>query len=209
MNYTPIPFSKLAEQIPVQPVDAPVDVFVDGIEFQIYRDTSGYYVLVNTKNGQRTARETNWLMLEQAVIPATPAVPEVMGIPAVGSFQIAGVAAGDGIVGFNYNGIVYAVSPIAAQSAGDTAQALVNLVNLGGQMTAVLNVDIVELTANFSGVGGNIALVDVTADTTQTGTEVGLAGGVDAIPGIPAQPEQPAILSVWTDAQFIANFEPV
>ena len=116
-------------------------------------------------------------MAETPVIPLVPAVPGVPGTQALGTVAIVGAAAGDGIVGFNYNGIVYAVSPTAADTAAITAQALVDLVNLGGQASAVLNVAVVEITSNVNGVAENIALVDVTTDTTQTGTPTGMAGG--------------------------------
>ena len=115
-NYEPIPFSKLAEQIPVQPVDAPPDINATGGLFQVYRDTQGHYTLVNTEFGQQRGNETDWIMLEQDVIPAVPPVAGVIGEQASGSFLVAVNAAGDGVVGFDYNGIIYAVSPTAADT---------------------------------------------------------------------------------------------
>jgi hypothetical protein len=213
-NYTPIPFSKEAEQLVVPDVD-PSDgdvtgqVTVQSLPFQIYRDTQGFYTLVPTAQGQRRGNVTDWIMLEQAIIPAIPATPGVPGVQATGSISVAGIAAGDGLVGFNYNGIIYATSPPASQDAATTAQVLVNLVNLGGQGTAVLNVDVVEITSINTGVTENITLLDVTTDTVQTGTPAGMSGGVDTIPAVPETPEQPAVFSVWTDAVFTSTFQVV
>jgi len=205
-NYEPIPFSKEAEQIVVPDVD-PSDgdvtgqINVDSIDFQIYRDTQGFYTLVPTAIGSVRANPTDWIMKESAIIPAVPATP---GVAATGLFVVANAAAGDGIVGFNFNGIVYAVSPGAAVSAADTAQQLVDLVNLGGQLTAVLSVESVVLTAVTIGGSQNIALIDVTTDTTQTGAETGMTGGVTEIP---ETPEQPAVYSVWNDTEFTSLFQ--
>lgn len=203
-NYEPIPFSKEAAQIVVpEPAgDAVPEITVDGILYTVYRDQQGFYVLVNTAQGQRRANVTDWLMLEQAVIPAIPAVPSTPGENATGLFIVANAANGDGNVGFNYNGIIYAVAPPNAQAAADTAQALVDLVNLGGQASAVLSVESVVLTSNLQGVVENITLINVTTDTVQTGTPSGMSGGVDFIPATPEIPEQPAVLSVWTDTKF-------
>jgi phage tail sheath gpL-like len=206
-NYEPIPFSKEAIQLSVDSVPAgQVDgeVTINSIDYQLYRDTQGFYTLVNTAQGQRRANENDWVMLEQDVVPAVPAVA---GVQATGSFVVTAVAAGDGIVGFNYNGIVYATAPIASQSAADTAQALVDLVNLGGQAIAVLSTATVQLTSINAGVTENIVLVDETTDTTQAGAPSGMSGGIDAIGGTPEIPEQPAVFSVWTDATFVATFQ--
>jgi hypothetical protein len=201
-NYEPIPFSKEAAQIPVYVGDAPPTASTLGDLYQIYRDTQGHYTLVNTINGTQRANELDWLMLEQDIVPLVPAVPAVIGTFATGLYVVAGAAAGDGVVGFDYNGIVYAVSPTAADTAAVTAQALVELLNLGGQATAVLSVESVVITSNVTGVAENITLIDVTTDTVQTGAESGMSGGTDTIPSTPEIPEQPAILSVWTDAKF-------
>jgi hypothetical protein len=163
--------------------------------------------LVNTKFGQQRANENDWVMIESAIVPEVPAVPAVPGTQATGSFLVASAAAGDGVVGFDYNGIVYAVSPAASATPAVTAQALVDLVNLGGQAQATLNVETVDIVTNFTGVAENITLIDVTTDSVQTGAPTGLSGGVDDIPETPLIPEQPAIFSVWTDANFTATFQ--
>ena len=201
-NYEPIPFIKEAEQIPVQPLDAPNTTSIDNSLFEVYRDQSGHYTIVNTKFGQQRANELDWLMLEQDVTPEVPSSSPVPGTQATGSFLVAVNAAGDGVVGFDFNGVVYAISPAAAAIPSVTAQALVDLVNLGGQMLATLSVDSVLLTVNNVGVAGNVTLLDVTTDTAQTGTPTGMSGGIDEIPGSPGVPEQPAVFSVWTDADF-------
>ena len=128
----------------------------------------------------------------------TPEVPEVPEVLATGSVVIATNAAGDGLVGFAYNGTTYSVSPGAADTPAVTAQALVDLVNGGSQMTAILNVATVDLTALAgSGASANITITDVTTDTTQTASPTGLAGGVDFVPAVPAIP-----------ATFDAEWEP-
>ena len=208
-NYKPITFSKEAEQIPVQPVDAPPVSTHHLVDFEVYRDQSGHYTLVNTKYGQQRGNETDWIMAEVDAIPSVPEVPAVPGVQATGSFTVANNAAGDGIVGFNYNGIIYSVAPAASDTPAVTAQALVDLVNLGGQMIAVLNGAIVEITVISTGVAGNVTLIDVTADSTQTGAVVGLSGGVDYAYAIPETPAIPAVFSVWTDVQFNELYEVV
>lgn len=209
-DYTPIPFAKEAVQLEIPEIidgKVPETLPIGGSDLKLYRDRGGFYILVPTERGEQRANPTDWVMLERDIIPAQPQIPEVPAVAATGTFLVAELAAGDGQVGFSYKGIVYAVDPAASQTAEETALALTVLVNLGGQLTAVVNGSTVELTKIVKKTAGNRLIIDESTDTAQIATLTGLSGGSNYAPPIPAQPEQHALFSVWTDALFVTTFQ--
>lgn len=201
-KYTPIPFEKEAVQLAWESEPARV-ITIDENEFQIFRDSQGFYTLVNTLNGKQRANLTDWLMVESEASEGIPGVEEKT---ATGTYVVTEDATGNGVVGFSFRGIVYAISPKAGDTAAITSTSLVDLINRGGQMKAMLGRSGIVITSQLPGADGNIPLVDVTTDSTQLGKPSGFEGGADSSPTIPANPR---LYSVWTNEKFNELFQPV
>lgn len=203
-NYQTIHYVREAVQleVPETQTDVPLILAIDDQDLPIYRDPSGFYVLVNTKYGTSRANEGQWAVLMEEKVPEVPSIEEVKS---VGSYTISGVAAGDGKVGFIYNGVEYTVIPVAGQTAEATAQAIALLVNSTYGIIANVVGGVISLTSRLSGTNGNLSVVDISVDTVQTGTGLGLTGGVDYVPGTP---EVPAVFEIYNEGDFQAIYEP-
>ena len=101
--------------------------------------------------------------------------------PAVGTFVIATDATGDGIVGLTIDGAQYDITPTAADTPTIMGDALAPIITAGGTHTAVNAAGTITITDVTPGTAGNaVVFVDVTADSTTTGTATSPAGGTDA-----------------------------
>lgn len=189
-------------EVPETPTEMPLQVVVDAIPFEVYRDQGGFYIIVNTKNGQQRASEGQWAVLMSEGIPAVPAVAEVK---AVGTITVGGTATGDGKVGVSYNGVDYAVTPIAGATADNTAAQLGLLINSGYGIIANVVGATITLTSQLQGSDGNILVEDISEDTTQDAESVGLEGGANYVP---STPEIPAVLEIYNDGDFQQVYEP-
>jgi hypothetical protein len=175
-----------------------------GRDFQVYRDSRGYYISVPTINGTQRVNTGSWLMLEQDDEAEEPAIPAV---DAVGSVTVTGLAAGDGMVGFSFKGVIYAVTPEVAQTPDETASALAVILAEAGNLLPTVDGATINLVAKVGkGTWYNQPLTDMTTESVQTLVTVGMDGGSFYVPSVPAKTD---VYSVWTEANFTATYEVV
>lgn len=202
--YNTILYTREAQylDVPETPTESPTKYNIDGIEYPVYRDQNGYYVIVNTKNGTQRANEGQWLVL---MTQGTPGVPATNEVKAVGSFTISNDATGDGKVGFSYNGVNFSFNPTAGMTAQNTAANLSGIVNSNAQLQSIVIGDTLTLVSKLGGASGNLPLADISEDTTQSCTLTGMSGGVDYDPGVPSTPN---IFKIYNDGDFQLVYEP-
>lgn len=189
-------------EVPETPTEMPLQVVVDAIPYEVYRDQNGFYIIVNTKQGQKRASEGQWAVLMSEAVPAVPAIPEVK---AVGTVTVGGTAAGDGQVGVSYNGVNYAIVPVTGATADNTAAQLGLKINSGYGIIANVVGAVITLSSQLTGTTGNIPVEDISEDTTQDAEVEGLTGGANHVP---STPEVPAILEIYNDGDFQQIYEP-
>ena len=190
------------EVIPDAEGDFPTEILEMGREFPVYRDQGGFYTMVPTIYGNQRASMGQWLMLEQGVAPEVPAVPAV---DAIGSVTIGGVGAGDGVVGFSFKGVIYAISPEVGMTPEAIAEALAVILIAAENLLPTVNGATINLVAKPNkGHWYNKPLIDITTDTTLTLAPVGMDGGSFYVPSVPAHGEQ---YSIWNDDKFIITYE--
>jgi hypothetical protein len=204
--YQNIVYTKEALKVIIEPDvegDYPDTISEMGREFPVYRDQRGYYIFIPTAHGQQRVGSGEWVVLEQGIEPEVPAVPAVN---AIGSVTVTGIAAGDGMVGFEFKGVIYTVTPEVDATPEETATALALVLAEAGNLIPTVTGTLIDLVAKPNkGTWYNKPLTDMTTETVQDLVTVGMDGGSFYIPSVPAKNEY---FSVWTDANFLATYEP-
>jgi hypothetical protein len=203
-NYQTIKYIREAVQLIIGETP-PDEIEIAGTMYQVYRDQSGYYIQVPTNRGTKRVTKDQWIVLQSAGDPGVPTIPEVK---ATGSFTVTDViATGDGVVGFTYDGITYTDEPTAGDNAGVTARTLSRKINResGFELVTIVVDNVITISSTLQGTAGNLPIVDVSTDTTQNGTVIGLDDGVDYVPGIPAINP---VFQVFTPTEFPLIYEP-
>jgi hypothetical protein len=141
-NYQTIKYIREAVQLIIGETP-PDEIEIAGTMYQVYRDQSGYYIQVPTNRGSQRVTKDQWIVLQSAGDPGVPTIPEVK---ATGSFTVTDViAAGDGVVGFTYNGVSYTDEPTAGDDANVTARTLSRKINRESSHTIVTTLVSVHL----------------------------------------------------------------
>jgi hypothetical protein len=203
-NYQTIRYIREAVQLIIGETP-PDEIEIAGTMYQVYRDQGGYYIQIPTNRGTKRVTKDQWIVLQSAGDPGVPTIPEVK---ATGSFTVTdAVAAGDGVVGFTYNGVTYTDTPTVGDDANVTARTLSRKINRDGNFALVTIVvdNIITISSTLPGIMGNLPIADVSTDTAQSGTVIGLEDGVDYVPGTPAINP---VFQVFTPTEFPLIYEP-